>query len=319
MSLTLQQSNAVTGMATIMAEFIPYSGAFEAKGQVTTRSLCRKLGIERYWEKASKTRGLSVLMERILDHESSKFEPYIIETVREGIRYRQKNNNPITRREIENLNGLILEVGFKFSSLWDADFLKSLELGYADRAKIQVETVLTQEKVRADTSNALQAELDALKTEFVGLASRLGDQKAGYEFEVFLNRLFTLSGLTPREPFKVIGEQIDGSYELDSEIYLLEAKLKNGAVPESDLLIFRGKVEGKSQFTRGTFIAFNGATSQALDAITKGKQPNFFIVDGHDIMTVLCGTISLRDLLRAKLRKLAEQGLVYVPANQLDH
>ena len=68
-------------------------------------------------------------MGKILEHESNRFENFVQETVREGIGYQQKKESPITRKEIEPLNGLILEVGFKFPFLWDEEFLKSLELG----------------------------------------------------------------------------------------------------------------------------------------------------------------------------------------------
>ena len=41
--------------------------------------------------------------------------------------------------------------------------------------------------------------------------------------EKFLIELFTLSGMAPRSPFSIVGEQIDGSFDLDGQTYLLEA------------------------------------------------------------------------------------------------
>jgi hypothetical protein len=80
---------------------------------------------------------------------------------------------------------------------------------------------------------------------------------AGLALEKLLNELFGVFGLRPRQPFRVVGEQIDGSFELDGEIYLLESKWEKEALPEGSLLVFRGKIEGKSTFTRGVFIALN--------------------------------------------------------------
>ena len=104
------------------------------------------------------------------------------------------------------------------------------------------------------------------------------------------------------------GSRIDGSFKLDNEIYLVEAKWEAGALPEAPLLIFRGKVEGKSKFTRGVFISINGFSAEAKLAITIGKQPNFFLFDGYDLTMVLEGNIRLDQLLNEKLRSLAEKG-----------
>jgi hypothetical protein len=119
-----------------------------------------------------------------------------------------------------------------------------------------------------------------LREEFVRLSAEKDRSKAGLALEPFLNRLFDLYQLRPRQPFRVVGEQIDGSFELDGQIYLLELKWEKDALPEADLLVFRGKIEGKSTFTRGVFIALNDISSPARDAITRGKSPSFFVMNG---------------------------------------
>jgi restriction endonuclease Mrr len=110
----------------------------------------------------------------------------------------------------------------------------------------------------------------------------------------------------------VVAEQIDGSFELDYEVYLLEAKWQQDPGPASDLYVFREKVEGKSKFTRGVFLSINGVSSDAADAITRGKQPNFFIIDGYDIMMLLEDNMDLAVFLRRRQRLLAEEGRVCV-------
>jgi hypothetical protein len=135
--------------------------------------------------------------------------------------------------------------------------------------------------------------------------------------EKVLNGVFELSGLSPREPFRVTGEQIDGSFELDNEVYIVEAKWEASRLSEAPLMVFREKVEGKSTITRGIFISINGCTAEALDAITRGKQPNFCVMDGYDLSTVLEQSLDLRRLLRAKVRRLAEEGRVFCSAKDL--
>ncbi|MEW8119767.1 MAG: hypothetical protein AB2792_21610 [Candidatus Thiodiazotropha sp.] len=123
--------------------------------------------------------------------------------------------------------------------------------------------------------------------------------------------------LQPSSAFRVAGEQIDGAFLLDSEVYLLEAKWTHDQTPEAELLAFRGKVGGKSSITQGLFISVNGFSLQAVPAITRGKQPVFVMMDGTDLYRVLKGREQLDELLRCKVRRLAERGEPYVPVSEL--
>jgi hypothetical protein len=159
--------------------------------------------------------------------------------------------------------------------------------------------------------------LAQLKDEFFLLAVLSDRNKAGLALEQLLNQLFDLFQLHPRQPFRIVGEQIDGSFELDGQIYLLEAKWEKQPLPEADLLIFRGKIEGKSTFTRGVFIALNDVSLPARDSITRGKAPSFFVMNGHDLMMILSEAVSLTDFLRKRVRLLAEEGCVCAPFSRL--
>ncbi len=155
------------------------------------------------------------------------------------------------------------------------------------------------------------------RKKFFELAADSDRNRAGLALEKLLNRLFEIFELKPRQPFRVVGEQIDGSFELDGQVYLLESKWEKDALPEADLLIFRGKIEGKSTFTRGVFIALNDISAPARDAITRGKAPSFFVMNGHDLVMILGEAIALPDFLRKRVRLLAEAGCVCVPFSDL--
>jgi len=261
---------------------------------------------------------ITALLERTLEYRRGRFEPLVLEIVRAGLTYRQKNRNPVTPDEVEKLNGLILEVGFKFPDLWDPDFMASLRTDGSDRAKEHVEEALAQEKLKATERTKRAQELEQLKRDFFALHENDDRQQAGLQLEKVLNHLFLLHDLSPREPFKVIGEQIDGSFLLDHEVYLLEAKWTQNPTREADLLVFRGKIEGKSKYTRGIFVTVNGVSKEASISITQGKQPNFFVVDGYDITMLLEDNIELAEFLRIRQRLLAEEGRVIVPFNRIN-
>jgi hypothetical protein len=170
--------------------------------------------------------------------------------------------------EVEKVNGHTLELGFKFPELWDQEFLRSLDQTTGERAREHFSQAEAQDKQQSSEQRCSE-ELVQLKEWFFELAADSDRRRAGLTLEKLLNRLFELFELQPRQPFCVIGEQIDGSFELDGETYLLESKWEKDALPEADLLVFRGKIEGKSTFTRGLFIALNDISREARDAITK--------------------------------------------------
>ena len=159
--------------------------------------------------------------------------------------------------------------------------------------------------------------LAQLKEELFQLAAASDRRKAGLALEGLLNRLFALFELQPRQPFRVVGEQIDGSFVLDGHVYLLESKWERDPLPEADMLVFRGKIEAKSTFTRGVFVALNDVTPQARYAITQGKAPSFFVMNGHDVMMILSEAMPLTEFLRMRVRLLAEEGRMFAPFSEL--
>jgi|HubBroStandDraft_6_1064221.scaffolds.fasta_scaffold368052_1 hypothetical protein len=212
------------------------------------------------------------------------------------------------------LNDLINDIDQPYVDIEICRLIVNRLLGQTPSAPIQSPAPADQHRpVRPDISRSLAE----LKDEFLKLIEEKDRNKAGLQFESFLNRLFALFDLKPKRPFKIAGEQIDGSFDLDHEIYLLELKWENHPLPQAPLLVFREKIEGKSAFTRGVFVAVNGITSEAHDAITRGKQPLFFVVDGHDLLMILSEAMSLPEFLRRRVRLLLEEGRVCVPFSEL--
>lgn len=317
MSLSMKEFQAISAMANLVHDFLPGSGNAAWKGHVSFKTIAEKVGVGNFWQPGSKMPMINALLQRTLEHRRDHFERLILEIVRGGIAYRQKQQNAIRADEIKKLNGYLLNVGFKFPDLWDQEFLSSLGLDSGDRAKSRVDDVIAREQQKAAEESIRSSALRQVKEDFFALHQEASPQAAGLKFEKVLNQLFELAGLAPRQAFRVVGEQIDGSFDLDHETYLVEAKWEKESVSESALLVFRGKIEGKSAFTRGLFISLNGVTDGARHAITQGKQPTFFVIDGYDLTMVLSGQIALADFLRERRRLLAEEGKVVVPFPQL--
>jgi hypothetical protein len=265
MSLPLKQSRAARELAEILYDFLPGSGNKNWKGHVSFKSIADRVGVGDYWQPGSKQPMINSLLERTLEFRRDRFEPLVLEIIRAGLTYRQKNEKPVTSEEIATINGLILELGFKFPDLWDPDFIASLRADKSTRASEHLEQARVAEILQTTQQTEKAKKLEGLRATFIALHSATDRQAAGLALERVLNEVFALHNLSPREPFRVVGEQIDGSFELDHEVYLLEAKWHQEQRPAADLYIFREKIEGKSKFTRGVFLSINGVSKQAVD------------------------------------------------------
>ncbi len=137
----------------------------------------------------------------------------------------------------------------------------------------------------------------------------------GYAFEQFLIKLFDAFRLRAREPFRLMGEQIDGSIDLAGETYLVEAKWLNRKIGAAELHTFHGKIDQKASWARGVFISFGGFTDEGLHAFGRGKR--VVGVEGRDLHDALDRGIGIDRLLSAKVRHAAETGEVFVPLEQL--
>ena len=179
---------------------------------------------------------------------------------------------------------------------------------YAWRSKQQ------QQMSSSERESELAAENVRLKRQLAEQAEELAIlQKAATYFAKRLN--FSIFKLSPRSSFRNPGEQIDGSFRLNDDFYLLEAKWHQNRTPAADLHVFEGKLSTKAKWARGVFISWMGFTDEGLTAFVKGKR--VICVSGYDLYHSLSHGIALPDLLDAKLRHAAETGEPYAQFDRL--
>lgn len=114
--------------------------------------------------------------------------------------------------------------------------------------------------------------------------------------------------MQPRESFKIVGEQIDGSFLLHNEVYLLEAKWTNKKIDKGNLVVFNEKVSSKSGFTRGLYISFSGYSDEALQTFSNGRTVNIVLMTVQELAITLSRKMDLAEVLSYKVRALAEEG-----------
>jgi restriction endonuclease Mrr len=155
---------------------------------------------------------------------------------------------------------------------------------------------------------------DLLRSELLALPE-LAPHARGFAFEKFLTRLFRAHGLRGRGPFRNRGEQIDGSFQLGQETYLLEAKWQAAPVGASALHTFHGKIEQKAAWARGLFVSNSGYTEEGLEAFGRAKR--LVCMDGLDLYELLQRGLSLAEVLERKIRWAAETGRPFVRLREL--
>ena len=135
-------------------------------------------------------------------------------------------------------------------------------------------------------------------------------QERGYQLEQLIFELLALEELAPSPSYKSEGEQIDGFFEMDGRYFLVEMKWQKDPLPASEIYAFRAKVEGKLVGTVGVFIAINGFSEAAPNALRSGKEINVLLFDRQDLDYALMDEHSFRKVLKAKLRYAAQYGVV---------
>jgi hypothetical protein len=143
----------------------------------------------------------------------------------------------------------------------------------------------------------------------------LGPQARGYAFEGFLKGLFDAFGLTAQDSFRLRGEQIDGSFLLGTDIYLLEAKWHGQPIGVAELHTFHGTTEQKTAWTRGLFVSNSGFSGDGLIAFGRGKR--VICMDGLDLYEMLDRELPLTQVRERKVRRAAETGSPFIRVRDL--
>lgn len=299
--MSFREAQAVEDLADLLYDFLPGSG----NSRTAFPLAAAQAGVGDLWVPGSKRPAIVQLLTATLEQRRSCFTKLIVAIVRQAMTYRREKGNPLSREEIDRLNGLLPGVQFKIPELLDPSFLSSFGSPKTAGTTPQASSTLSAEKA---------LELTTLLIEI----TKLDPQARGLRFEGFLNELFAGFGLAPRGSFRLVGEQIDGSFKLHGQTYLVEAKWHGPQIGFGDLMTFSGKVGGKASWSRGLFVSNSGFTAEGLEAFARGRQTNLICADGLDLYEVLSRKVSLIAALEAKERRAAETNRAFVAVRDLN-
>jgi hypothetical protein len=118
-----------------------------------------------------------------------------------------------------------------------------------------------------------------------------------------------------KDRFRLRGEEIDGSFVLDHETYLFEAKWKFELTGVDDLLVFDGKLGSRAAWARGLFVSYTGFTDGGLTAFGRGRRT--ICMNGQDFDEALSRELPLDYIIREKVRRAVETGAPFTPVRDL--
>lgn len=296
-----QEVLKISEIAEVLYDFLPANPHPYAQKRISFSGCAFAVGVGEFWRGGSKLPAITSLLRDTITFNRDRFCPLVLEIVNTAIGYRKSKKNPISRVEIEKLNHLIKDVGFKIPELWDTKFLNSLQ---GDKSEAKV------------TEKIIKPDFKKLKENCIGL-TKLKPHPRGFAFQDFLNEFFLSFGLSPKKPFRLVGEEIDGSVQVDSDTYLVEAKWHSAQLAQRELLVFSGKVGGKSAWSRGLMISYSGFTEDGLEAFARGKSTNIIGMSGQDIFFILEGEMQLKEVIQKKARRAAETNDFFVSVMDL--
>ena len=180
-------------------------------------------------------------------------------------------------------------------------------------------TQTTQQRSSNATSQVEIPQIDAMVASDLAhrllQVSELKPQPRGYALEKFLKDMFDAYGLSARPSFRLVGEQIDGSFVSEGETYLLEARWTNSLVNATTLYAFNAKVENKARWSRGLLLSYSGFSPDGLTAFGSGN--SVICMDGRDLHAILSRRLDFVTVLAMKVRRAAETGQPFVRVDDL--
>ena len=200
--------------------------------------------------------------------------------------------------------------------------MRSTASTFAERAALKLKQLIKEQddqresKERAQRAAAASApkktyaqELESIRESF-NTAHSLAPQAKGYALEKIVIDLMRISGIPAEEPFRLVGEQIDGAIKHDGRYYILEMKWYAEPLESKHIQSIYMKVLGKFDAS-GIFIAMSGFTSGVVESISKGKEIKIILLDGTHLANVIYGRYTFVELLNHAIKRASLYGEMY--------
>lgn len=256
----------------------------------------------------------------VLDFTNQEFEEFMKDVVSYNIyqKYPGLSKAKMLRRFIEDESDvyvgkmIILLINYMKSNslgknIAQEDMIRLYELG---RKKLGKDSV-SHKNETTSPNKVGKVDFGCLKRELLNIEKEPTQQQKGYAFEIYLKHLFEAFNLEVKASYRTGNDQIDGSFILNGNTVLIEAKYRTVEISKDDLLLlFSHKIESKSPFTKGVFMTLSMPSGKTIDYFYD-KSSRLILFTVEEIYILLENKNSLVDILTKKFRHLEETGNIF--------
>lgn len=178
-----------------------------------------------------------------------------------------------------------------------------------------------EKKAVRERAEAIQAgirqnirDLQKLQDRLEALSARLGEQKAGYEFQDWFYDLADYFEVLNRRPYVSGGRQIDGSVTVDGTTYLVELKFTKEQSGSGAVDSLYKKVGSKADNTMGIMVSISGYSTVAKSEAS-GPKSTLLLLDHNHIYWALRGGARLDEIISRSRRHSSQTGEAYLPCS----
>lgn len=195
----------------------------------------------------------------------------------------------------------------------------------AETCSLKLKEILNQQKQEFEYNQQIRKKAKEAKTVdyhnellrvrdiFLDAEAKTGAER-GYAFEKLFVELMKISSIPVEEPFRIIGEQIDGAIKYGGHYYLIELKWTKAKSAHKEISSLYMKVEGKLE-ARGIFISMNGFSSEVIESMPKGKRLTTLLLDGIHFSNVIFGRYTFQELLEHSISQASLKGEIFCSHN----
>lgn len=263
----------------------------------------------------------------VLDFSNRTFDEFMTEVIGESIysKYEYMSKANLLRRFIADYPdayiGKMIVLAIKYmrrkNLITQANEAKVNELLLFGQSKFgKSAKPKTSEPPIATSHTRAPIDYQTLANDLFKLDAIKDAQRRGYEFEKYLNRLFGVFELDPHASYRTDTDQIDGSFILNGNTVLLEAKYRIASLSKNDLILFENKVARKSSFARGLFVSLSDFDENVVNYF-KDRSSRIIAVSVPEIYMMCSEEKDLKEVLTRKFRYLDEYGVIYKHISQL--
>jgi hypothetical protein len=152
-----------------------------------------------------------------------------------------------------------------------------------------------------------------LSTRLSDLATKIGSQEAGYEFQTWFYDLMDFFEVVNRRPYTASGRQIDGSITVSGTTYLVELKFTREQVGATDIDSVVKKINDKADNTMGIMVSMSGYSTIALSEASGRRTPLMLMAHRH-VYYALGGSAAFGEIVDRVRRHASQTGEAFSPS-----